>query len=549
MADTAKRYASVVGALTLPLPAWVAETFDANRVAAYDGYDDMYSNTPGTFQAAMRGEEDSAVYIPSAQTIVEAVNRFLAKEWAWAVNSKGAAADPKNATLEAKRVEVESALGSLFKREELRAKFYSLKRNMLKRGDALWLISLDPVKPEGSRISIQELDARHYFRIPDPADNTHTVGCYIVDLMVADDGTTQIARRQTYMKCDTQDRASAFKVPLGSIFYQMAFFEPGSWDDRFPTSKPLKSAPTPVAFSNDPALLGMALPSSITALPVYHVRNRRSNDTFGVSEIAGVETLIAAINQGASDEDIALALQGLGVYVTTATRPVNEAGEEQEWVIAPGTVIELKSVTDKFDRVPGLEKITASQEHLGYLDNQLTRSRGLSNVAVGKVEVQIAQSGIALRLELSPILAANEEKEEELRSRLDQMLHDMVFMWMPLDGLQTPDPEDISIDNSFGDPLPEDEDKLIDRIIKLVGAGLMSKSFAIETLSKKLGYQFPSDMLDEIVSNEDRVAARMAAELGIDAGGIEAPPASAGGTTPPAPTGAANPVPATVGGQ
>jgi hypothetical protein len=274
-----------------------------------------------------------------------------------------------------------------------------------------------------------------------------------------------------------------------------------------------------------PILTGMALPASVTAVPVYQFRNRRAgNEPFGTSQLAGIETLIAAINQGASDEDVTLALQGLGMYVTTAKRPVDEtSGEEMEWVIAPASVLELQSSTDKFDRVEGLKTVLPFQDHLKYLGQKLDEGSGLSPVAVGTVDVASASSGVALRLEMAPILAGNEEREAELLSRLNQFLHDLLFMWMPVDGLISPDPLDIIATNSFGDPLPVDRAAVVAEITALVTAGLMSKEFAISYLSSKLGFQFPADMLNSITAEADAAAARVAGEL------ANAMPSGAGG--------------------
>lgn len=527
MASTTNKYASVVTVLSRPMPSWVAADDDALRIAAYDAYDDMYKNVPETFKLVMRGTEDQPLYIPSAETIVEATNRYLAKDWRWSINSKAAAAEAATAgqdtsgpgPSEAKRLEVQSIVADLFVREEVYSKFYSLKRDMLKDGDALWHITADPSRPVGSRLSIQEIHPRHFFRISDPGNDARTIGCYLVDILQV--GNTQVVRRQEYRKIVNDDMASTYHTPLGGIYYRMTFWELKAWDDRYPNLPPLKAVATPQEYLDNPdldlALQGYSLPPEIQAIPLYLVRNRRAgSEAYGTSQIAGVETLIAGVNQGVSDEDMTLALQGLGVYVTDSTRPVNDDGEETDWVIAPATVLEMMPGS-KLERVNGVASVEPFQDHLKYLGDSIRQAKGLSNVAVGNVDVQVAQSGVALRLEMAPILAGNEEKEVELLSRLDQMLYDLVFMWLPAyEDLQAPDPEDISVSNSFADPLPVDRAATIDEIIKLVAAGLMSKEFAVSHLSTTLGYQFPSDMVDTIAADEDRVAARMAAELGLE---------------------------------
>ena len=537
------KYNSVIQTLVRPMPSWVTDPDDQVRVAAYDAYDDMFKNVPDTFAVIMRGEEDSPIYVPSARKIIEATNRYLAKSWSWTVQAAN----------ENDRLALQSALFHLFIREEMSAKFYSLKRNFLKKGDGLFHITFDGSSEAGRRISINELDPRHYFRIPSLTNSDKVTGCYIVNLLWADDGQTKIAQRLEYKTTET-----------GTIRTQMTFWEIDGWDDRWVGHPALKPVEVPEAFATDkgmqPLLAGFELPSSVTAIPVYHMRNNREgNDPFGASEIAGLETLIAGINQAVSDEDITLALQGLGVYTTTSTKPKTSDGEEADWVIVPGYVIELNA-GESFDRVPGVNSVVPYQDHLNYLGKSIDETAGLSAVAVGNVSVQSAQSGVALRLEMAPILAKNEEKEIELLAKLDQFMHDLAFMWLPVDGF-TPS-QDAVVINTFGDPLPVDRAAAIKEISDLVTAGLMSKKFAIAWLTAKLGFQFPADMLDDIISDQDTFAARMWGEesggganvqppdpsgIGdISSGGTSAP-GNIGTTTGPAPTGKpANPLPTPV---
>jgi hypothetical protein len=494
-----ERYSSVIAALSLPQPSWVTDTSDKLRVAAYDGYDAMFENNVGTFALALRGEEDKPVYIPSARTIVDATARYLGKGWSFSIASispdaQAAASDPAGMTL---------AFNQLFVREEFLSKLTSLKRNFLKRGDALFHITANLALQAGQRITIREINPRTYFKIPDPADELVTVGCYIVDLLLADDGRTQIARRMEY-RYD----------PSGKVATRLGFYEPGAWDDRWVGHPPLKPVATPAAYT-DPRfaalLTGTLLPPSVTQIPVYHFRNRvDSAEPYGTSQISGVETLIVAVNQGATDEDVTLALQGLGCYVTDADSPKDSDGNEADWVIAPGEVLEVRAGS-KFERISGVSTVVPFQQHLDMLKNDMKESTGLSNTAIGKVDSAVVASGVALRLDMAPILAQNAESETEILNRLDQMLFDLMTMWFPVDGVSVP--AGLAVINSFTDPLPIDRAATIDEILKLVAGGLMSRQFAIDYLSAKLGYQFPADMLEQVVSEQDTVAERIYAEL------------------------------------
>jgi hypothetical protein len=504
MASTT-RFASVIAALSLPQPSWVSDADDKLRVAAYDGYDNMFENNVNTFKLAMRGDEDKPVYIPSARKIVETTARYLGKGWGFSVASL--APDAQTATSDEAAVTL--AFTRLTIREEFSSKLTSLKRNFLKRGDALFHITANLAAPAGSRLSIREIHPRTYFTIPDPADEQSVMGCYIADLILADDGKTQIVRRMAY------------QYQQGAVFTQLAFFEPGGWDDRWVGHPPLKAVATPVAYT-DPkyALLlrGGLLPASVTQIPVYHFRNRRdSAEPYGTSQISGVETLIAAVNQSATDEDVTLALQGLGCYVTDADPPIDADGNETDWVIAPGEVLEVRSGST-FTRIDGVSTVVPFQAHLDMLRNDIKESTGLSNTAIGQVDAAVVASGVALRLDMAPILAQNEESESEILGRLDQMFFDILTMWFPVDGM--PVPAGLTIVNSFNDPLPVDRAATVTEVTALVTAGLMSREFAIAYLGAKLGYQFPADMLQKVESEQDTVASRLYAEL--SGGGIPA---------------------------
>lgn len=547
MSSTSK-YIGIFKTLGLPTPSWVSEATDAMRVAAYDGYSNIYDNVPETFKVYARGDEDHPIYVPSASKIIETVNRYLGKDWQWSVNSLAAGAEAalgldSSATgptpAEVKRLVVQQALAKLFIREEVPAKFYSIKRNMLKKGDALWHVMINEALPEGQRLSIVELDPRNYFRIPDPTNDDKTIGCYIVKLIKV--GTTDVAMRIEYRRILTAQQSSDYGMPIGQIYTRLSFWEPGAWDDRWIGHPELKAVPPPEPYGSDPAYLpilqGTALPASIQALPVYQIRNKRNgSDPWGTSQLSGLETIIAAVNQGISDEDITLALQGIGVYATDSPPPRNDDGTEGDWWITPAAVLEIQTGR-KIERISGVTSVQPFQDHLGYLEKKMDESAGISDVAAGRVDAAVASSGVALRLEMSPILAQNEEKELELLSKMDQFLHDLVFMWLPLDGINA-DAADITVTNSFGDPLPLDRAAILDEITKMVTAGLMSKEFAVKYLSERLGYQFPSDMLDSIRVDEDRVAARMAIELGLEPGAD--PNAAPGSLTPSDPAGAPN---------
>lgn len=506
MTTTTNKYRSVISTLEVPLPAWVTDDDDQMRVAAYDGYDDMYQNVPDTFEVAMRGSEDNdrPIYVPGARRIVEAVLRYLGKDWNWTVTSAS-----KNG---ADQDVAQAALSQIYINNMMIAQDFSFKRNMVRKGDALWHITADPSMPPGQRITITEIDPRTYFRIPSPTNPNRTLGCYIVSLITFDENPSAplslrrtIAMRQEYRYTDD-----------GHVSAKLAFFENNAWDDRFPGHPEIREVEPPLEYQTpewEHLLQGAVLPDTVTRIPVYHAaNNREGTESFGISDLAGLETLIAGVNQSASDEDIVLALLGIGFYVTDAPPPTDEEGNEMDWVIAPGTVAQIKP-GQSFQRVAGVDKALPHQDHLKFLQNNIDQAAGLTQTAIGNVSSQVVASGVALMLDMAPILAKNEEKEVELLSLKDRMASDLLHMWWPLEGKGSIAP-DISVSNSFGDPLPVDRVAVYTEVIALVKQGLMSKEFALEILKEKLGYNFPTDMLDSINSDLDAESARLGLELG-----------------------------------
>lgn len=529
---TIKKYASVIKTLGLPMPSHITDPVDAARVAAYDAYDDMYANVPQTFKLAMRGTNDNPVYVPSTQRIVETTNRYLGVGWNWTITS---AAD-NAAEAEAAR----AWLATVYTNNKMPSKLGSFKRGMLKRGDAIFHVIGHPDRPQGSRVQVLEIHPRTYFPIPDPTDPEGLLGVYILSLITVEEGgglinaSSVVAMRQSYRYETVKGKRR--------VFSQLSFFEPNAWDDRFAGHEPLR----PVAIPSDwdtpamqPVLDGVLLPETVTRLPVYHaVNNRSDEETFGTAEVAGMETLVAAMNQAVSDEDITLALQGLGIYVTDSAGPKDEDGNETDWIIQPGYVIELKA-GEKFTRVDGITNMEPFQDHIKTLSGSIDQSGGLSAVAVGNVDAATAASGVALRLDMAPILAKNSEKEGELLGTLDQLGNDLLQMWSPVDSVAIT--EDVTVADSFDDPLPVDRTAVVAEITALVTAGLMSKEFALTVLKAKLGYDFPSDMLDSISADADAESARVAQELAAQ-GQIGAGPPDPNADPNQAPSGQPSPI-------
>ena len=520
--------------LKRPAPQWVKNPDEAARVLVFDTYEEIYNNVSEAFMAVLRspdGEELSYRYVPAARTIVEATNRFLAK------NPQVVTEVPADVTAPSEDVLTANLrlFKNFLKREAFGPKFLSMKRWTLVRGDGFFHITADPLKPEGTRLRLSEVKPQSVFPIVDEIDSERVVGCYLVTIVV-DDEDEEIAQRIEYRKIRNPDDAAEFSAPVGSIFYRVSYWESNGWDDRAPlAAEDLKPVDAPdwaaVPEGGSDYLTGFALPAEITSIPVYHFRNRREGtEMWGRSEIQGLETLLAGVIQSATDEDMAISLHGIGVYTTDSGQPVNEKGEKVEWVIAPASVIELQPGS-KFDRVKGVDSVQPMLDHIDMLESQARETSGTPDIAVGKVDVAVAESGVALALQMSPILAKNSETEEEFKAILDQMFYDIVTMWLP--AYEGANFGGVSYTIVFGDPLPVDRAAIIAEVKDLVDSKIIPIRFALQILKDKLGYDVdPVAMAAEVQAEQsallDAAAARVDAALNVEGGAGAVPPGSAG---------------------
>lgn len=462
---------------------------DIKRTQAYEIYEDLYYNRPETLRVILRGDDDEEeeIHIPSAKKIVDTTSRFLGVKFDFVVDP--VQGEGPNAT--AKRM-----FSNLFKRERIYSKWASQRKNFLIRGDALWHITANPNKPEGKRISVHELNPKNYYPIEDPEDPNILIGCHIVDAVQdprdPDNKTKKVARRLTYRKQMDDDGN-----PTGVITTETKHFELKAWDDR--TLEPGDLKPVPSSNNVEPT----ELPDEITQLPVYHWKNNKLSDsTFGDSELAGFETIINAINQGATDQGLTITTQGLGMYWTNAGAPENPDGSAGEWNLGPKQVIEVGE-HQQFGRISGVSSVAPYTEHISYLDDQMLQTAGTPAIAAGKVDVQVAESGISLMLQMMPLLKKNEEKELEMLGVFDQLLYDLASMWFP--AYESVDFSEVEIATVIGDPMPENRDAMIQEVLLLFTSGLITIEAAQAKLSK-YGYEFEDGDADKVIRQQRELA-------------------------------------------
>lgn len=466
--------------------AWLKDGLDKTRVAAINFYDSVYQNAPNTWQILMYETNRRPVYVPSAKILINAINRYIAPNMEVITDPATLAAAPVAEGPDGVVVDPAQPLRDLFYRERFYAKFAAEKKMWRVRGDMVILIQGDELKPEGSRLSISFVDPASYFPIWSEEDPDVRIGCHIVDQWDID-GDAFIFR--TTFRKQTPDGVVGGP---GIITVEEAIFEVDEWGGpnmEEGTPKEVPKPPTP-------------LDTRITEIPVYHIKaNHRNGEDWGTSDLAGLEALFVAVNQNASDEDIALALAGLGVYTSDAGEPVDdETGQPVGWQIGPGRVVEMP-VDHNFNRVPGITSVQPYQDHIELLRTVIRESMGISDVAQGRVSVDVAESGIALALEMAPTLSMAEEQELELTSVLINFFFDLRAWLQVYEGISIPDV--YRFIPKYGEKIPLNRKQRFDELVQLFTLNVVSAAYFRRQLSM-LGYEMPDDatMMEEIIAEK-----------------------------------------------
>lgn len=453
-----------------PVLSWMPDDEKA-RIQAYAKYDEMYWNSSNQYALRVL-EDEQPLYIPNARIIADTTAHYLLK---------GLVITCKNAA-------TQKALDSFLKREAFYSRFNLAKLAGVVRGDFVFHLTADPAKQAGSRISLTEVDPSIVFPIWDEDEAGKMIGCSIAEVYYdPNKPDDQFMRKLTYRIVEEK---GSKRISREEAIYKL---EQGWFGDK---AQKVKTT----------IKLGLLDPA-ITALPIYWFKNRGwSGEDYGSSELRGVEAIAEVISQGSTDVSASLSLEGLGVYATDGGRPVDENGNETDWEVAPGKVMEVPSGA-YFRRVEGVGSITPATDQIKYLEGKINDAVGLSDVAMGKVDSQVAQSGIALAIKFIPTLAKIETRDQEGLDKLTQLFYDWKT-WYAIFEKETLDGDIIPV---IGDKLPTDRVARLNELNNMFDRRIISAKF-YRLEMKKLGYEFPSDSTIEADIEKDlaRVAPAVA---------------------------------------
>ena len=442
------------------LPGWVP-ALDKQRIASYLKYDQIYWSGEEGFEQILRGDNENPIFLPTPRTLVNTLDRYTCPQFSYRIEGTGTPAQV-----------VDLALKALFEREMFVSLFNAFKREGGKLGDALLHIVADLEKPLGRRLSLYKVDPAAYFPVYDIDDPNKIVKVHLAE-PITENGK-EFVSRLTYEKVVNPDGSA-------TIIRSHGVFKTENWWDLL--------SPERVILSPEP------LDPLIQAIPVYHYKNGDPTQPFGSSHLRGLESVFAGINQSISDEDLTLALEGLGVYATDGGAPVDADGNETTFVLGPGRFI---TNANGLRRVTGVGSVTPYGDHIDRMEDSAYTSVGASDVALGKDTS--AEAGIALQIRLGPIMATTQHNDDELVALMTQFFFDLQF-WLqvyeelPLitevDGVTQPFVKVVPV---IGQKMPINLTEVINQIVAL--RNCVPPVISIRTslsLLRAAGMQIPED--------------------------------------------------------
>jgi hypothetical protein len=471
------------------LPAWAGEEA-AERLAAYQVYHNLYWSEDDAVPLIRRNEDGTGVYIPKPKMIVDTTAHYLLKGMTVGV------ADP------AKSAELLAEINRFCLRERFYSRFQVAKLKGVAYGDWVLHLTADPTKDAGTRLSINSVDPASYFPEFDTDDLEKRTGAKLVEQSIhPDDPSKTIVKILRYW----QEYDELGNRTNSLVWREECLWEMEGWNN--PEKAVLLKTLIPAA----------PLPADITSIPLYHFKNAEwDGNDFGNSELKGYERIFQAIDQAISDEEISLALVGLGVYATDAGRPRDSHGRETDWVVAPGTVWEMPGAT-MVKRLEGITSVTPVLDHVGYLESVLLDASQTSEVALGRIDAQTAESPIALALKFQPTLAKIEYRDTAGVEILTQMWYDWKFWLRAYEGMDFTE-TDIVI--TLGDKLPLNRIKIVEELNNLMDRGVISKEYYRAQLKERLNYIFPDNIAQQIIDEkvaEAEALAEVASNAAADA--------------------------------
>lgn len=461
-------------------PDWLPMD-DSDRASAYDTYETIYWSEDGCFTVRTLVTEQT-LYMPNGRVIVDTIAHYLLKGLCVSL------LDPETYKTEAQD------LDDFLKREMFYPRFHTAKHGGVMRGDFALHMTADPNRPDGKRICLNSVHPGKIVREFDDDDGDRVTQVWICESYTdPNDPDKPLIRRLHYWyqggenNYDDAPPEYADRSVMDSdsrrVMSEEMIMEVDAdlWDE----DEHVYQVMNPAA----------PLPPEIDTIPVYWFKNIPTDgQPYGSSEMRGVERVIRQLAQEGSDLGVAMALDGLGIYVTDATRPKNDSGQEIPWSVEPGQVAEIQNGT-YFKRVNGVTSVAPMVEAMNWFKASMMEATGVTGVSLGDVDGTTASNPMALSIKFLPTLAKITERDAFGIGRLNNLFTDWTKWREAYENEAWPDGCELSI--KIGEKLPEDRTERINELNNMLDRNIISRKFYRSEM-ENLGYKFPDDIEDQV---------------------------------------------------
>jgi hypothetical protein len=148
------------------------------------------------------------------------------------------------------------------------------------------------------------------------------------------------------------------------------------------------------------------------------------------------------------------------------------------------------------------------QDHISYLHEQLDLGSGTPAIAKGDVDVQVAESGVALAIRMGPMMARVSEKEQDITDVTSNMMYDLRKWAQAYEPTVRSVMEEIRWIPTYGEKIPINRKQRFQEIMQLVENKMVSRKWAKAELVK-IGFDLPDsydDMMNEILTEQAALA-------------------------------------------
>lgn len=468
-------------------PAWLTGD-DSDRAGAYDTYESMYWSEDNCFTLRVIVTEQP-IYISNPRILVDTVAHYLLKGLTVSM------LDPDKYPKE------KDDLEDFLERQMFYPRFHTAKHGGCIHGDFALHLTADPRKPEGQRISLTSVHPGKIVREFDDDDGDSVTEAWIVEGYTDPDNPDKnLCRRLHYWydDGDGDDQDGPGYDPDAPADYEM-LDGIQSGGRRVMSEEVVLEVDDDLWGDNEKVYLVLnepaALPDPIDCIPIYWFKNiPMDGQPFGSSDLRGFERAIRGISQEATDLGVAMALDGLGAYVTDATRPKNDQGAEINWSIEPGQILELQNGT-YFKRVEGIKSVTPLLDAIKYQESKIYQAGGVSSVAMGDVDSQTASNPMALAIKFLPTLAKITERDAFGIGRLKNLFWDWTKWRQAFEDKVWPAKAKLSV--KIGEKLPMDRTARVNELNNMLDRDIISKAYYRSEM-ENLGFEFPDDIEEQI---------------------------------------------------